>query len=148
MVARGYASLSFLHSAAEDISAAGGADLHLSFRRLSIRPASTPPRRSRRRCGDGARRPKSTSSASLSRIEQIEIGTCRPGRPRRPIVARRASARYQSSWMPSRPTRLRAFVQMVIEEHLPRRQFDILKVAEASERELLQGLVGRLAVSR
>jgi hypothetical protein len=36
-------------------------------------------------------------------------------------------------------------VEGVIERHLPRRQFEILKVAEASERDLLKGLVRGIA---
>ena len=51
MVARGYASLSFLHSAAEYI---GTLDVpafkSITFPAITIRPASMPPRRSRRCC--------------------------------------------------------------------------------------------------
>jgi hypothetical protein len=36
------------------------------------------------------------------------------------------------------PDKLRAMIQGLIEDHLPRRQFEVLKVAEESERELLQ----------
>jgi hypothetical protein len=43
------------------------------------------------------------------------------------------------------PDRLRDLVEGVIERHLPKRQFEILKVAEASERDLLRGLVRGIA---
>jgi len=40
------------------------------------------------------------------------------------------------------PTDLRDLVTMAIEQHLPKHQLDILKIAEAEERKLLHGLVG------
>jgi len=40
------------------------------------------------------------------------------------------------------PQDLRDLVQIVIEQHLPKHQFDILKIAEASEREIINRLVG------
>ena len=43
------------------------------------------------------------------------------------------------------PDRLRGIVQASIEKHLPQRQFEILKIAEESERDLLRGLVADLA---
>jgi hypothetical protein len=43
------------------------------------------------------------------------------------------------------PDRLRMLVESVIECHLPRRQFEILRIAEESERDLLKGLVREIA---
>ena len=43
------------------------------------------------------------------------------------------------------PSRLRGLVTEVIERHLPPDQFAVLKIAEASERSLIAGLVGGLA---
>jgi hypothetical protein len=43
------------------------------------------------------------------------------------------------------PNRLRRIVQRAIEQHLPRQQFEVLKAAEASEREIISKLVGGLA---
>ena len=40
------------------------------------------------------------------------------------------------------PDVLRDLVRACIDKHLPRREFEILKVAEASERKLIKGLVG------
>ena len=42
------------------------------------------------------------------------------------------------------PGRLRALVQETIEQHLPAKQYEILKATEASERQLIAGLVGML----
>jgi len=42
------------------------------------------------------------------------------------------------------PDTLRELIRNAIEEHLPKRQCDILKKAEESERELLRAWVGRL----
>ena len=44
------------------------------------------------------------------------------------------------------PDRLRELVQFAIERHLPRRQFEILKEAEASEREIIMRLVNGMDV--
>jgi hypothetical protein len=42
------------------------------------------------------------------------------------------------------PHNLRALVETLIQNHLPPEQFDILKAAEQSERQLINGLVGML----
>jgi hypothetical protein len=47
-----------------------------------------------------------------------------------------------AAWsLPTRPTK----ASDAIEEHLPRKQFEILKAAETSEREIISKLVGGLA---
>lgn len=43
------------------------------------------------------------------------------------------------------PNRLRALVQEAIERHLPQEQFEVLKAAEESEREIISRLVGKIA---
>jgi hypothetical protein len=43
------------------------------------------------------------------------------------------------------PDMLRGIVQQTIERHLPRRQFNILKAAEESERAIISKLVKRIA---
>ena len=65
MVARGYASLSFLYNAADYINTLT-VPTYISIWSTSIRPASTPVRRSKRRCGRWHPTPKSISSASPS----------------------------------------------------------------------------------
>jgi hypothetical protein len=42
------------------------------------------------------------------------------------------------------PEELRELVRMVIEQHLPKRQFDILKAAEASERDIIKHLTAAM----
>jgi hypothetical protein len=42
------------------------------------------------------------------------------------------------------PNALRALVQETIEQHLPPDQFEVLKAAEQSEREIITRLVGRV----
>jgi hypothetical protein len=44
------------------------------------------------------------------------------------------------------PADLRGLVERVIQYHLPKRQFEILKIAEESERELLKNFVRDIAV--
>jgi hypothetical protein len=44
------------------------------------------------------------------------------------------------------PELLRGLVRQAIEQHLPADQFNVLKVAEQSERELIRQLVGTIAV--
>jgi hypothetical protein len=44
------------------------------------------------------------------------------------------------------PNRLRRLVQDAIEQHLPPEQFEVLKAAEASEREPIAGLLANLSV--
>jgi hypothetical protein len=43
------------------------------------------------------------------------------------------------------PNLLRAIVQVAIEEHLPEHEFEVLKAAEKSERELITRLVAEAA---
>ncbi len=46
------------------------------------------------------------------------------------------------------PNQLRALVQEAIERHLPPEQFEVLKAAEESEREIITRLVGKIARKR
>jgi hypothetical protein len=43
------------------------------------------------------------------------------------------------------PNQLRALVQEAIERHLPQDQFEVLKAAEESEREIISRLVGNIS---
>jgi hypothetical protein len=45
------------------------------------------------------------------------------------------------------PNQLRALVQETIEQHLPQDQFEVLKAAEESEREIISRLVGKISPS-
>ena len=46
------------------------------------------------------------------------------------------------------PNQLRALVQEAIELHLPAEQYEVLKAAEESEREIITRLVGKIARKR
>jgi hypothetical protein len=143
MVARGYASLSFLHTAAEYI---GTLDVPAYIYHF----------------GD-------FDPSGVNAGEKIEE-TLRDLAPDAEIVFERIAVRPEQidAWgLPTRPTKtsdsrakgfgdisveldaiepgqLRALVQETIEQHLPAEQYEILKVAEASERRLIAGLVGML----
>jgi hypothetical protein len=140
MVARGYASLSFLHSAADYI------------RDLDV-PAFV------YHCGD-------YDPSGVNAGEKIEQ-TMREMAPEAEIYFQRIAVTPEqiTDWnLPTRPTKasdtrsknfgdisveldaiapeqLRELVREVIEQHLPPHQFEVLKAAEASERRLLAGLV-------
>ena len=132
MVARGYASLSFLHSAAEYIKDARRADLHLPPRRL--RSVGRECRREDRADaeGDGAGRRNPLPAHRRHPRADRATGICRPGRPRPPTAARRTSATSRSSLTRSSPTGCAHLVQEAIERHLPADQFAVLKAAEES----------------
>ncbi|MBR1149349.1 hypothetical protein [Bradyrhizobium sp. JYMT SZCCT0428] len=146
MVARGYASLSFLYGAAEYI---GELDVPTYIYHF----------------GD-------FDPSGVNAGEKIE-STLREMVPWAEIHFHRAAVTpYQIKAMelPTRPTKtsdsrskgfgdvyveldaippgeLRRLVERVIERHLPRHQFEIMKIAEASEREIIKRLVGALDVS-
>ena len=141
MVARGYASLSFLHTAAEYISTLDVPAYIYHF-------------------GD-------FDPSGVNAGEKIEE-TLTEMAPNAVIIFERVAVtpKQISNWdLPTRPTkksdsrsktfgkisveldaiepsRLRRLVQTVIERHLPRKQFEILKAAEESERKLIASLIG------
>ncbi|WP_245286994.1 hypothetical protein [Bradyrhizobium sp. Tv2a-2] len=140
MVARGYASLSFLHSAAEYINEldvpsyiyhlgdydpsgvnAGekieatlkemAPDAEMHFQRIAVTPA------------------------------QIDIWKL-PTRPTKSTDTRSKNFGDISVELDAiQPNMLRLLVDMYIEDHLPKHQFDVLKAAEESERQILEKLV-------
>jgi hypothetical protein len=143
MVARGYASLSFLHSAAEAISElevpaiiyhlgdfdpsgvnAGekieetlrelAPDAEIHFRRLAVTPEQIDD-------WDLPTRPTKTSDTRSKGFGEISV-----------------------ELDAIEPAQLRSIVRSAIEDYLPRDQLEKLKVAEASERQQLNGLVGML----
>lgn len=140
MVARGYASLSFLHSAADyirslevptfiyhfgDFDPSGvnagekieqtlrelAPDAEICFERVAVTPEQI--------CDwDLPTRPTKTTDSRSKNFGDISV---------------------ELDAIP--PDRLRELVRSVIERHLPKRQFEILKAAEASEREIIMRLV-------
>jgi hypothetical protein len=143
MVARGYASLSFLHTAAEYIGAisvptyiyhlgdfdpsgvnAGqkieqtiremAPEAEVHFERLAVRP------------------------------EQIKAWNL-PTRPTKTTDSRAKGFGSVSVELDAiHPDYLRQLVQSAIERHLPAEEFRVLKAAEESERTLIKGLVGMM----
>jgi hypothetical protein len=144
MVARGYASLSFLHSAAEKI------------RTLEVPTYIY-------HLGD-------FDPSGVNAAEKIEE-TLKELAPEAEIYFERCAVLPAQIWawdLPTRPTKatdsraknfgeisveldairadvLRDLVERFIQIHLPPEQFKVLKAAEASERQLLKGLVGMIA---
>ena len=97
MVARGYASLSFLHEAADYIGSLEVPTYHLSPRRL--RPVRRQ-RRSKDRSRPSARwrrTRKSISSGSRSPSSKSESGICRRARQKPAIAGRRALVTFRSN---------------------------------------------------
>jgi hypothetical protein len=147
MVARGYASLSFLHGAADHI---GGLDVPAFIYHF----------------GD-------FDPSGVNAGEKIEQ-TLREMAPDAEIYFERVAVTLEQIWdwdLPTRPTKnsdtrsrsfgdisveldaiapeqLRQLVGEVIERHLPSEQFQVLKAAEASERDLIASLVTNLSVGR
>jgi hypothetical protein len=147
MVARGYASLSFLHSAAEYIAALDVPTFIYHF-------------------GD-------FDPSGVNAGEKIEE-TLKERAPDAEIYFRREAVtkrQIEIMRLPTRPTKtsdsrskgfgdisveldaipphlLRALVKTAIEQHLPRRQYEVLLAAEESERALLKDLISGLEVAR
>src|SRR5205823_1528517 len=146
MVARGYASLSFLHSAAQYIN---GLDVPAYIYHL----------------GD-------FDPSGVNAGEKIEE-TLRELAPDAEIHFERLAVTSEqiAAWdLPTRPTKtsdtrskgfgdisveldaiepddLRNLVQAALEEHLPQRQFEVLKAAEESERRIIGQLVAGLGAA-
>jgi hypothetical protein len=147
MVARGYASLSFLYSAAEAIN---GLNVPAYIYHL----------------GD-------FDPSGVNAGEKIEE-TLRELAPDADIIFQRIAVTEEqiADWdLPTRPTKasdtrsknfgeisveldaiepnqLRALVQETIELHLPAEQYEVLKAAEESERHIITRLVGKIARKR
>jgi G:T/U-mismatch repair DNA glycosylase len=144
MVARGYASLSFLHGAAEYIN-----DLdvpayiyHLGdFDPSGVNAGETIERTLREMAPD--------AEIHFERIavnpDQIAAWNL-PTRPTKATDSRSKGFGNISVELDAiEPNQLRAVVQAAIERHLPQRQFEVLKAAEESERTLIRQLVNGLA---
>jgi hypothetical protein len=136
MVARGYASLSFLHSAAEYIN---GLEVpvhicHLGDFDPSGVNAGEKIEATLRELAPEARRVAVTP-------EQIRNWRL-PTRPTKPTDSRaKAFGAISVELDAIEPARQRQIVEAAIEEHLPEHQFKILKAAEESERSLIRQLV-------
>jgi hypothetical protein len=143
MVARGYASLSFLYSAAEYISTLDVPTYiyHLGDFDPSGVNAGEKIEETLREMAPGA-------DIVFERIAVTEEQITDWDLPTRPTKASDTRAKAFGSTLSVEldaiePNQLRALVQEAIERHLPPEQFEILKAAEESEREIIARLVGK-----
>jgi hypothetical protein len=146
MVARGYASLSFLHSAAEYINALAvpAYVYHLGDFDPSGVNASEKIEETLRELAPDAVIEFERIAVTPTQITLWNL----PTRPTKQTDSRaRGFGEISVELDAIEPGILRALVQRAIERHLPAEQFEVLKVAEASERQLIKGLVG-LALRR
>jgi hypothetical protein len=148
MVARGYASLSFLWGAAEYIK---GLDVpahiyHLGDFDPSGVNAGEKIEQTLREFAPDAEIIFERLAVTRRQIAQWRL----PTRPTKQSDSR--AARFGSATSVEldsiEPNRLRAIVQKAIERHLPARQFEVLKIAEESEREIIGRLVGNITRRR
>jgi hypothetical protein len=141
MVARGYASLSFLHTADEYMN---GLEVPVYVYHLGdFDPSGV---NAGEKIEETLMELAPAADITFERIavteEQI-AGWNLPTRPTKSSDTRSKSFGEISVELDAiEPARLRNLVQEVIERHLPRRQFDALKAAEQSEREIISRLVG------
>jgi hypothetical protein len=141
MVARGYASLSFLHGAADYI---GQLEVptyiyHLGDFDPSGVNAGQKIESTLREMAPDAEIHFERIAVTLEQIRDWDL----PSRPTKTSDSRSkgfGAISVELDAIP--PTDLRDLVTMAIEQHLPKHQLDILKIAEAEERKLLYGLVG------
>jgi hypothetical protein len=145
MVARGYASLSFLHSAAEYID-----DLEVPTHIYHFGDYDPSGVNAATKIEETLRELAPDAEIHFERIAVTPAQIVHWSLPSRPTKGTDTRARSFGSDVSVEldainPRDLRSLVTMCIEEHLPREQFEILKVAESSERQLLTNLVRRLA---
>ena len=147
MVSHGYASLSFLYSSAEEISALAVPTYiyHLGdFDPSGVNAGEKIEETLRELAPDG--------EITVERIavtpEQIADWDL-PTRPTKASDTRSKNFGEISVELDAiKPNQLRALVQETIELHLPFEQFEILKAAEESERDIITRLVGKIARKR
>jgi hypothetical protein len=143
MVARGYASLSFLHTAAEHIN-----DLdvpafiyHLGDFDPSGVNAGEKIEETLVELAPDADIHFERIAVTLAQISAWDL----PTRPTKATDTRAKNFGNISVELDAiKPEHLRGLVLATIEQHLPPEQFKILRVAEESERELLHAMVGHL----
>jgi hypothetical protein len=141
MVARGYSSLSFLHSAAEYINTLNvqAYIYHLGdFDPSGVNAAET--------IETGLREMAPLADIVFERIavtpEQIKAWDL-PTRPTKGSDTRSKGFGDVSVELDAiEPAMLRQLVQDVIEEHMPEHEFKVLKIAEENERQWLRELIG------
>jgi hypothetical protein len=143
MVARGYASLSFLHSAAEYIN-----DLVVPTYIYHLGDHDPSGVNAGEKIEETLWEMAPDADISFERVavtpEQIENWNL-PTRPTKTTDTRAKGFGNISVELDAiESNQLRGIVQYFIEQHLPQRQFKVLKAAEESEREIISKLVGGL----
>jgi len=137
MVSRGYASLSFLAAAAEAISEAKRPTFiyHLGHFDPSGQDAARAIEQALRELAPGVEIHFERLAVTEAQIDELDL----PTRPTNASDARAKNFGEVSVELDAlHPDDLRALVREAIERHLPSRELEILKVAERSERYLLE----------
>jgi hypothetical protein len=137
MVSRGYASLSFLHSAAEDMEDQDRPChiYHLGDWDPSGQDAARHIEETLRDLAPNAEIYFERIAVTPDQIAEWDL----PGRPTKRTDTRAKNWRGESVELDAiDPNQLRALVEEVLELHLPEKQLSVLKAAEASERRLLK----------
>jgi hypothetical protein len=143
MVARGYASLSFLHSAAEHINTL---DVPVYLYHLGdFDPSGV---NAGEKIEETLRKMAPDAEITFERIavtpDQIREWAL-PTRPTKSSDTRAKGFGDISVELDAiEPDKLRTLVEAAIDRHLPQRQFEVLKAAEESERTLIRRLVSGL----
>jgi hypothetical protein len=145
MVARGYASLSFLYSAAEYIN-----ELEVPTYIYHLGDFDPSGVNAGEKIEETLRELAPDADITFERIAVTEEQITDWDLPTRPTKASDTRAKSFGSSLSVEldaiePNRLRAIVQEAIEQHLPTEQFEALKAAEQSERDVIRRLVGGLA---
>jgi hypothetical protein len=147
MVARGYASLSFLYSAAEAIN-----DLDVPAYIYHLGDFDPSGVNAGEKIEETLRELAPDADIVFARIavtpEQIHEWDL-PTRPTKTSDTRAKNFGDISVELDAiEPNQLRALVQEAIEMHLPADEFEVLKAAEQSEREIISRLVGKVTSPR
>jgi hypothetical protein len=141
MVARGYASLSFLYSAAEYIN-----DLIVPAYIYHFGDFDPSGVNAGEKIEETLREMAPDADITFERIAVTEEQIADWDLPTRPTkksdTRSKAFGDISIELDAIEPNQLRAIVQDAIEQHLPTDQFEILKAAEQSEREIIARLVG------
>jgi hypothetical protein len=148
MVARGYASLSFLYSAAEAIN-----ELDVPAYIYHLGDFDPSGVNAGEKIEETLRELAPDVDITFERIAVTPEQIAEWDLPTRPTKASDTRAKAFGSSLSVEldaiePNQLRALVQDTIELHLPAEQFEVLKAAEDSEREIIARLVGKVTRKR
>jgi hypothetical protein len=141
MTARGYSSLTFVHSAAVVIKAKQKPAWIYHFGDLdpSGRDAARDIEAKLRRYAPDAEIHFECPAVTREQVEQWDLPT-RPTKMKDSRAKKFVGASVELDAIPAR--KLRELVRECIERHVDQRQLEVLKVAEASEREFLKMVAG------